>query len=332
MRRSVPVHDERRSSRGDQRAQPASRHRHGIHLGGVMAEVEVAVGEHRIVSVITRRSVEELGLAVGDEVTVVIKSTEVMLAKDDAGPRAAGGVGSARWRARPHRALADRVGRARAARRASRRTGGTSRVPSRRTARSGTIWTVSRPLVYRAITVLRELGYVEDRGSAPSSSGPQRVLLAPTPRGRAAFRRWLAPPGRRTFATSAPSSCSSSSSSSARGSIGGRSCGRSSTSSSAARTASSQRVAASEGFDRTVAIWRLTSARAARAFVEALLDERAEEPVQYHAIGVVRSAHTRARRDAAAARRRPDRAVADRRHASRTAAASSTSTASRMSG
>ena len=46
-----------------------------------MAEVEVAVGEHRIVSVITRRSVEELGLAVGDDVTVVIKSTEVMLAK-----------------------------------------------------------------------------------------------------------------------------------------------------------------------------------------------------------------------------------------------------------
>ena len=53
-----------------------------IVTGEVMAEVEVAVGEHRIVSVITRRSVEELGLSVGDTVTVVIKSTEVMLAKD----------------------------------------------------------------------------------------------------------------------------------------------------------------------------------------------------------------------------------------------------------
>jgi molybdopterin-binding protein len=52
-----------------------------IHSGEVMAEVEVAVGEQRIVSVITRRSVEDLGLAVGDEVTVVIKSTEVMLSK-----------------------------------------------------------------------------------------------------------------------------------------------------------------------------------------------------------------------------------------------------------
>jgi molybdopterin-binding protein len=52
-----------------------------VHTGEVMAEVEGDVGEHRIVSVITRRSVEDLGLAVGDEVTVVIKSTEVMLSK-----------------------------------------------------------------------------------------------------------------------------------------------------------------------------------------------------------------------------------------------------------
>ena len=55
-----------------------------IVTGEVMAEVEVAVGEHRIVSVITRGSVEELGLATGDAVTVVIKSTEVMLAKGGA--------------------------------------------------------------------------------------------------------------------------------------------------------------------------------------------------------------------------------------------------------
>lgn len=55
----------------------------GIQLGGVMAEVEVSVGEGTIVSVITRRSVEDMGLAVGDTVTVVIKSTEVMLSKDE---------------------------------------------------------------------------------------------------------------------------------------------------------------------------------------------------------------------------------------------------------
>jgi molybdopterin-binding protein len=52
-----------------------------ITLGGVMAEIVVSVSENEIVSVITRRSAEELGLAEGDEVTVIVKSTEVMLAK-----------------------------------------------------------------------------------------------------------------------------------------------------------------------------------------------------------------------------------------------------------
>jgi molybdopterin-binding protein len=53
-----------------------------IKLGGVMAEVVVAVGDNEIVSVVTRASAEELGLAEGDSVTVIVKSTEVMLAKD----------------------------------------------------------------------------------------------------------------------------------------------------------------------------------------------------------------------------------------------------------
>ena len=52
-----------------------------IKLGGVMAEVVVKVGEHEIVSVVTRTSVEELGLGEGDEVTAIIKSTEVLLAR-----------------------------------------------------------------------------------------------------------------------------------------------------------------------------------------------------------------------------------------------------------
>ncbi len=52
-----------------------------IKLGGVMAEVVVRVGDHEIVSVVTRTSVEDLGLAEGDEVTAIIKSTEVMLAR-----------------------------------------------------------------------------------------------------------------------------------------------------------------------------------------------------------------------------------------------------------
>lgn len=52
-----------------------------VELGGVMAHVVVRVGSNLIESVITRRSAEELKLKVGDTVTAVIKSTEVMLEK-----------------------------------------------------------------------------------------------------------------------------------------------------------------------------------------------------------------------------------------------------------
>ncbi len=52
-----------------------------VKLGEVMAEVVVAVGDIEVVSVITRTSAEQMGLRPGDEVTAVIKSTEVILAK-----------------------------------------------------------------------------------------------------------------------------------------------------------------------------------------------------------------------------------------------------------
>jgi molybdopterin-binding protein len=52
-----------------------------VQLGDIMAHVVVQVGENQIESVITRRSAEQLGLKQGDAVTVVIKSTEVMLNK-----------------------------------------------------------------------------------------------------------------------------------------------------------------------------------------------------------------------------------------------------------
>jgi molybdopterin-binding protein len=53
-----------------------------IVLGVVTAKVSVRVGENLIESVITRQSVEDLGIKVGDQVTAVIKSTEIMLMVD----------------------------------------------------------------------------------------------------------------------------------------------------------------------------------------------------------------------------------------------------------
>jgi molybdopterin-binding protein len=53
-----------------------------LQLGGVMAHVVVRVGENLIESVITKRSADEMKLKVGDTVSAIIKSTEVMLEKD----------------------------------------------------------------------------------------------------------------------------------------------------------------------------------------------------------------------------------------------------------
>jgi molybdopterin-binding protein len=53
-----------------------------IQVGSVMAHVVVRAGENLIESVITKRSLDEMKLKVGDKVSAVIKSTEVMLEKD----------------------------------------------------------------------------------------------------------------------------------------------------------------------------------------------------------------------------------------------------------
>ena len=50
-----------------------------VSLGVVTARIGVRVGENLIESVITRQSVEEMNIKVGQQVTAIIKSTEVML-------------------------------------------------------------------------------------------------------------------------------------------------------------------------------------------------------------------------------------------------------------
>lgn len=54
-----------------------------VKLGGVMAKVGIRVGDNQLEAVITRDSAEELGLKIGDRVFAVIKSTEVMVNKEE---------------------------------------------------------------------------------------------------------------------------------------------------------------------------------------------------------------------------------------------------------
>ncbi|MDJ1133906.1 TOBE domain-containing protein [Streptomyces iconiensis] len=48
-----------------------------VKLGDVAAQVEIQAGPHRLVSLLTREAVEELGLEVGVRATARVKSTSV---------------------------------------------------------------------------------------------------------------------------------------------------------------------------------------------------------------------------------------------------------------
>ena len=52
-----------------------------LTVDGLMAEVEITVGDQQVVSVITRHAAERMGLAEGQDVLAVIKSTEIMIAR-----------------------------------------------------------------------------------------------------------------------------------------------------------------------------------------------------------------------------------------------------------
>lgn len=54
-----------------------------VKLGDVAAQVELQAGPHRLVSLLTREAVEELGLVVGMEAIARVKSTSVHIDRKD---------------------------------------------------------------------------------------------------------------------------------------------------------------------------------------------------------------------------------------------------------
>ena len=81
-----PTLDASEADRSEERVQLSTRNQlagkvTAVQLGGIMAEITVDIGGQTIVAAITRGSAESLELAAGDEVTVLIKATEVMLGK-----------------------------------------------------------------------------------------------------------------------------------------------------------------------------------------------------------------------------------------------------------
>jgi molybdopterin-binding protein len=79
---SVALAAESHAADGDEEPYTTARNAfHGIitavKVGDVAAQVEVQAGPHRLVSLLTRESVEELGLTVGMEAVARVKSTNV---------------------------------------------------------------------------------------------------------------------------------------------------------------------------------------------------------------------------------------------------------------
>ena len=53
-----------------------------VELGAVIANIKIEVSEPKVITaVITKESAEKLGLAEGDDVCAIIKSTEVIVGK-----------------------------------------------------------------------------------------------------------------------------------------------------------------------------------------------------------------------------------------------------------
>ncbi len=155
----------------------------------------------------------------------------------------------------------------------------------------GRVYSCARPLVYRALGQLREAGLAEVRGTAASDSGPARTTLGATRRGRSAFARWRRRPVEHVrdlrselmlkllFCDRA--GLDTASLLHAQAQVLAR-----------ADRALERQLALTHGFDRTLVLWRLSVARAALSFVDALLDSRTVEPVVYRPIGYVSSPHS----------------------------------------
>ena len=58
----------------------------------------------------------------------------------------------------------------------------------------GKVWSLPRPLVYRAIETLQTAELIAPKRTEPGQAGPQRTVLAATPRGKRLVTKWLRQP------------------------------------------------------------------------------------------------------------------------------------------
>jgi tRNA (adenine37-N6)-methyltransferase len=155
----------------------------------------------------------------------------------------------------------------------------------------GRVYSCTRALTYRALRQLREAGLVEVRGTVVSDAGPERTTLGPTRRGRRAFARWRDSPVGHVRDLRAELMLKLLFHE--RGGIDPVPLLREQALRLIVKERALERqLESASGFEDTLALWRLSVARAALSFVEALLDRRTAEPIVYRPIGHVTSPHS----------------------------------------
>jgi PadR family transcriptional regulator AphA len=63
-----------------------------------------------------------------------------------------------------------------------------------RTGEIGSVWSLGRPLVYRALELLEQRGLIEAIGHEPGLRGPNRTIFRATAEGREQLEHWLIEP------------------------------------------------------------------------------------------------------------------------------------------
>jgi len=137
----------------------------------------------------------------------------------------------------------------------------------------GQVWAMRRPLVYRALEMLEQRDLIRPAGTVPSQTGPQRTILEVTPTGRRTVSEWLRQPvdhvrDARSLLMLKLLFLSR------RGADPTPLLDAQRAQFSSHAESLSAALEQTDGFDRTLLLWRLENTTAALRFTETLLAER----------------------------------------------------------
>jgi len=133
----------------------------------------------------------------------------------------------------------------------------------------GQVWRVPKPVIYRALQRLEQLGLVRTAEQQPSSQGPVRSLIEATPAGREAAADWLTRPAEHTRDVRSELLVKLALLDRADADPGPLLEAQREHLTPVAE-ALHDRLGAAEGFDRTLALWRYETVSATVRFLDAL--------------------------------------------------------------